>query len=148
VATWRAPSVGTARSEAIAVYQNAGRRYGPRFAPFRSVGELRLVLGMSDALQAAVAPVTTVWSRDGSIDRSVAGEALLRVLETNGDALAASQRAARARGSAAGANRPAAAGEAVTVAATLESKDFVLERVAVIQVAGDRREPYRVLAWR
>jgi len=148
VATWRAPSVGTARSEAIAAYQDAGRPYGPRFAPFRSVGELRLVLGMSDALQAAVAPLATVWSRDGSIDRSVAGEALLRVLETNGDALAASQRAARAKGSAAGANRPAALGEAVTIAATLESKDFVLERVAVIQVAGDRREPYRVLAWR
>jgi general secretion pathway protein K len=148
VATWRARSVGTARSEAIAAYQDAGRPYGPRFAPFRSVGELRLVLGMTDALQAAVAPLTTVWSGDGSVDRSVAGEALLRVLETNGDALAASQRAARARGAAAGAHRPAAVGEAVTIAAELETPDFALERVAVIQVAGDRREPYRVLAWR
>src|ERR1051326_3986561 len=147
VATWRAPSLGMARSEAIAAYQDAGRRYGPRFAPFRSLGELRLVLGMTDALQAAVAPLTTVWSGDGSVDRSVAGEALLRVLETTGDGLAASQRAARAKGSAAGANRPAAVGEAVAIAAALESKDFVLERVAVIQVAGDRREPYRVLAW-
>jgi general secretion pathway protein K len=148
VATWRAPSVGTARSEAIAAYQDAGRPYGPRFAPFRSVGELRLVLGMTDALQAAVAPLTTVWSRDASIDRSVAGEALLRALETNGDVLAATQRAARAKGSAAGANRAPAVGESVTVAAAMESKDLVLERVAVIQVAGDRREPYRVLAWR
>src|SRR5262249_7871857 len=101
VATWRAPTAGTARSEAIAAYRDAGRVYGPRFAPFRSVGELRLVLGMTDALQAAVAPLTTVWSGDGSLDRSVAGEALLRVLEATGDTLAASQRAARARGSAA-----------------------------------------------
>src|SRR5262249_6878141 len=50
VATWRAPSNALARSEAIAAYQDAGRPYGPRFAPFRSVGELRLVLGMTDAL--------------------------------------------------------------------------------------------------
>jgi len=148
VVAWRAPSLRTARSEAIADYQDAGRSYGPRFAPFRSVGELRLVLGMTDALQDAVAPLTTVWSGDGSVDRSVAGEALLRVLEAAGDALAASQRAARAKGSAAGANRPAALGEAVSIAASLDTKDFALERFAVIQVAGDRREPYRVLAWR
>lgn len=148
VVAWRTPSVGAARTDAIASYREAGRRYGPRLAPFRSVGELRLVLGMTDALQTAVAPIATVWSGDGSVDRSVAGEEMLRVLEAAGDALAASQRAARANGHAAGANRPPAVGEAVTITATLETADFALVRIAVIQVAGDRHEPYRVLAWR
>jgi hypothetical protein len=103
---------------------------------------------MTDALEAAVAPLATVWSQDGSIDRSVAGEDMLRMLETSGDTLAASQRAARAAGQAAGANRPASVGEAVTITATLEWTDFTLSRTAVIQIAGNRQEPYRVLAWR
>jgi general secretion pathway protein K len=147
VVTWRTAAAGTAQTEGIAFYQQAGRPYGPRFAPFRSVGELRLVIGMTDALQSAVAPLATVWSNDGSVDRSVAREDVLRILETAGDTLAASQRAARNTGQAAGANRPAAVGEAVTLTAALETADFVLSRVAVIQIAGNRQEPYRVLAW-
>ena len=60
VVTWRTRSVGTARTDAIVSYQEAGRSYGPRFAPFRSVGELRLVIGMTDALQSAIAPLSTI----------------------------------------------------------------------------------------
>jgi general secretion pathway protein K len=147
VIAWRTRLRGNARSTAIAPYPEAGRRYGPRFGPFRSVGELRLVLGMTDKLQAAISPLCTVWSADGAVDRSVASDELLRVLDAAGDALAASQRAARAKGNAAGANRPVALGEAVMIAATLKTAFIVLERRAVIQIAGERREPYRVLAW-
>jgi general secretion pathway protein K len=147
VAAWRTPASENARSNEAALYRQAGRAYRPRFGPFRSVGELRLVLGMTDALQAAMAPLTTVWSGDSAIARSVAGEAMLRVLEGQGDSLAGSQRVARDAGQAAGAGRPLAVGEAVTIAARLELPDLVVERTAVIQLAGDRREPYRVLAW-
>jgi general secretion pathway protein K len=107
----------------------------------------RVVIGMTDALQAAIAPLSTIWSGDAFVDRSVAGEDVLRMLEASGDSLAASQRAARKAGQAAGANRPAAVGEAVTITATLEATDFALSRIAVIQLAGNRQEPYRVLAW-
>lgn len=147
VVAWRTPSSDNARGDENALYRDAGRSYQPRFGQFGSVGELRLVLGMTDALQAALAPLTTVWSGDSAIDRSVAGEAMLRVLEREGDSLAAAQRVARDAGQAAGAGRVLAVGEAVTIAARLEMPDLVVERTAVIQLAGDRREPYRVLAW-
>jgi general secretion pathway protein K len=147
VVAWRTPSSDNARSDETALYRQAGRSYRPRFGPFRSVGELRLVLGMTDVLQAAIAPLTTVWSGDSAIDRSVAGDAMLRVLEGAGDSLARAQRVARDAGKAAGAGRALAVGEAVTIAARLEMPDMIVERTAVIQLAGDRREPYRVLAW-
>jgi hypothetical protein len=91
--------------------------------------------------------LTTVWSGDSAIDRSVAGDAMLRVLEGAGDSLAGAQRVARDAGKAAGAGRALAVGEAVTIAVRLEMPDMIVERTAVIQLAGDRREPYRVLAW-
>lgn len=144
---WRSALSESAQRDEIALYRDAGRIYRPRFAPFRSVAELRLVLGMTNALQDALTPSMTVWSSDGAIDRSVAGEAMLRVLEAGGDSLAGSQRSARDTGQAAGAGRAPAVGEAVTIAARLEFAEFAVERIAVIQIAGDRREPYRVLAW-
>jgi general secretion pathway protein K len=79
VVAWRNPSSDNARSDETNLYREAGRSYWPRFGSFRSVGELRLVLGMTDALQVVLAPLTTVWSGDSAIDRSVAGEAMLRV---------------------------------------------------------------------
>jgi general secretion pathway protein K len=147
VVAWRTALPENARNDEIALYREAGRSYPPRFGPFRSVGELRLVLGMTGALQAALAPLTTVWSGDSAIDRSVAGEAMLRVLESGGDSLAAAQRVAREAGQAAGAGRALAVGEVATITARLEMPDLVAQRTAVIQLAGDRREPYRVLAW-
>lgn len=147
VVAWRTEASQKAQDDEAGRYLEAGRSYRPRFGPFRSVGELRLVLGMTDALQSGLTQLTTVWSGDGAVDRSVASGVMLRVLEVAGDSLAASQRVARDAGHAAGDSRPLAVGEAVTITARLETPAFVSERTAVIQVAGDRREPYRVLAW-
>jgi general secretion pathway protein K len=147
VVAWRTPSVGNARREATAPYRDSGRSYGPRFGPFRSLGELRLVLGMTASLQGALAPLVTVWSGDGAIDRGVASGSVLRALELGGDPRAAGQRAARDLGQAAGTTRAPALGEAVTISASLRLVDMAVERVAVIQLGGDRHIPYRVLAW-
>jgi general secretion pathway protein K len=147
IVVWRSPLRGPSREAAVALYREAGRSYGPRFAPFRSIGELRLVAGMNDALQTAISPLVTVWSNTGAIDRSVAKESLLHVLEAANDNLAAGQLAARQAGRAAGSDRPPALGEVLTITARLEIADIVLTRTAAIQIAGDRAEPYRVLSW-
>lgn len=144
---WRSPPRSSPVEPVLALYTEAGRTYGPRFAPFRSVDELRLVIGITDALQAAVAPFITVWSSSGTVDLSVAKDALLRVLAAGNDNFASAQLAARQNGNAAGAARVAAVGEAVTIVATAEFSDMTVRRSASIQISGNREEPYRVLAW-
>lgn len=145
VVTWRMPM--RADDATAAAYREDGRSYAPRFGPFRSVVELRLVRGVSAALLERLLPLVTVWSHGGGIDRSVVGDELLSVLESSGDISAATQRAARARGEAASASRLAGVGEVFSIRARLRDGDLSLTRVAVVQVAGDRRQPFAILSW-
>ncbi|MCK1545717.1 general secretion pathway protein GspK [Bradyrhizobium sp. 179] len=147
IEVWRSPLRNSPVESIAALYTEAGRTYGPRFAPFRSIGELRLVLGMNDALQAAVAPFVTVWSSSGTVDLGVANDALLQVLASGSDNFASTQLAARQNGNAAGATRAPTAGEALTIVASVVSSGISVKRSASVQISGDRNEPYRVLAW-
>jgi general secretion pathway protein K len=147
VDAWRSPFRSQSGDAIVAAYRNAGRRYGPRFGRFRSIGELRLVMGMTDALHAAVAPFITVWSDSGNVDVGVAADGLLRRLAAAGDSTAGSQLTARQGGHAAGADRRAALGEVVTVQAAVELDGVRSTRTGSIQLGGARDEPYRVLAW-
>jgi len=58
-------------------YRGAGLNYGPRNAPFQSVGELRFVAGMTDEEFALLTPYLTVFSPDGLIDPSSAEQTVL-----------------------------------------------------------------------
>lgn len=146
VVAWR-QAAPASTDDPDAPYRDAGRLYGPRQGPFRAVGELRLVLGMSDPLQEAVRPLVTVWSHAPGVDRGAAGSEMLDVLAQAGDELAGLQRSAREHGDAAGADRQPGVGEALAITARLEEGGRVTERRAVIQLAGSRKEPYRVLSW-
>jgi general secretion pathway protein K len=148
VAVWRSPLRNDTDQSAVGFYRDAGRTYGPRFGMFRSAGELRLVVGMTDDLQDELAPFITIWSNTGTIDLSVANENLLRILAARNDNLASSQWTARKNGNAAGANRAVALGEVLTIAAVAETSGVTVRRSAAIQIAGDKNQPYRVLAWR
>jgi len=147
IVAWRTSASESDRADIVRQYDEAGRTYGPRFSRFRSIGELRLVLGMTDALQSAVAPLVTVWSESADIDRSVARADVLQVLEAAGDDQAGRQLEARKTGQAVGVDRRVKTGEVVTVTANLAIDGLAVSRVAVIQIAGDPHEPYRVLAW-
>ena len=146
VVAWRSAGSDMRDADAAAPYAEAGRRYGPRLAPFRSTGELRLVLGMNDELLSAVMPCITVWSGEASLDRSVARTEVLRTLEEAGDALAGSERMAREAGVSGIPGRPGP-GQTVTIVARVDTPSIRLERRAAVQIAGDRREPYRILGW-
>lgn len=58
-------------------YAAAGLPYGPKDAPFESVAELQLVLGMESALYDAIAEDLTVHSGMASPDARFAGERVL-----------------------------------------------------------------------
>ncbi len=58
-------------------YRAAGRKYRPTNAPFESVGELRLVLGVTPALYDRIAPTLTVYSRQGGINSATASREVL-----------------------------------------------------------------------
>lgn len=148
VAEWRAPLRGVGPDPAADPYRAAGRRYLPRHAPFRSVDELRLVIGMTDALQQKLAPVLTVYSGTPEVDRQVASLRVLGALAEAGDEFAARQREARQAGNAAGVDRLPAMGEALSIDARAETDGASATRLAVVRLTGDRREPYWVLEWR
>lgn len=73
VVAWRSYAVSPEqKSQRAAPYAAAGRSYGPRNGPFASVQELQMVLGMTPALYAKVAPYVTIWSGRASPDPSTA----------------------------------------------------------------------------
>jgi general secretion pathway protein K len=148
IVAWRSPLVLGEPDQAADAYRDTGRSYVPAHSPFRSVDELRLVLGMTDALQGAVSPAVTVYSRSAAVDRQVAGDLVLRALAEAGDTLAESQREARGQGQASGVDRPQVLGEALTITAKVSGDEMAMVRSAVVRVTGDRRVPYWVLAWR
>ncbi|MGY3533211.1 MULTISPECIES: type II secretion system minor pseudopilin [Bradyrhizobium] len=69
VLSWRTNPVDKAAAQSEeALYAAAGRKYGPRLAPFVHVDELLLVLGPPSWLFDRVMPFVTVFSRSPGID--------------------------------------------------------------------------------
>lgn len=148
IVEWRRAVPDGEPDDTLDPYVAAHRRYGPRHGPFRSIDELRLVIGMSDELQAAVEPLVTVYSRTPTVRRQAASDQVLAVLAEAGDNLAGIQRDAMARGAAVGADERPAQGEAIEIRARSEVGGLRVVRTAVIRLTGDRREPYWILSWR
>ena len=65
-------------------YQGAGRRYGPKNAPFESVEELLQVLGVEPAVYRRIAPELTVNSGLKGVNPAYASLALLQALAPEG----------------------------------------------------------------
>jgi general secretion pathway protein K len=64
----------------VADYRGAGLKVVPRNAPFESVGELRVVLGVTPELMAKVAPSLTIYSRQRGINPATASRDVLLAL--------------------------------------------------------------------
>ena len=65
---WRSKSGTDDSSKEDALYQAAGRTYGPRGAPFAHVNELALVLNLQPALVERLLPYVTVFSGAAGVD--------------------------------------------------------------------------------
>ncbi len=138
-------------------YRAAHLTYLPRHGPFQAVDEVKLVLGMTPALFAKIAPALTVYSRRPVFDPAVAPrEALLalypddpgkidQILDArNGDANA-SMRLGYAAGAAAMPTAPS--GRAYAIDARLAIGRRAFTRKAVVVLTGSDARPYFVLAW-
>jgi len=99
VVDWRsAPLISTDTEKRRAMYQAAGRDYGPRNGPFVSVEELQMVLGMTPALYRAIAPDITIWSGNASPDPNTAPPLALAAIPGMTPQQEATVYAARQRG--------------------------------------------------
>ena len=117
-------------------YKAAGRDYGPADAPFRSVDDLGLVLGMTPALMARLAPHMTVLY-EGDPDATLAGLVVLQALRD-----AAGQ--ADLGGGRGTGNRTVA----ITADAAGRSGGRYVRRAVLRVGAGVDGRPYQVLEWR
>jgi general secretion pathway protein K len=83
-------------------YRAAGLSYGPANAPFQAIEELQLVLGMRPEVYRRIAPLVTVFSRQGGVNTQVAArEVLLAIPNMTSDVVdqfIAQREAARAAG--------------------------------------------------
>jgi general secretion pathway protein K len=136
-------------------YRDAGRRYTPRNGLFQTVDELRLVLGMDDALFKRLEPALTVYSQNRGIDVETAPREALRALPGMDDP--AVERRVRARSARAdgGPGQPGApppttnfAGRAFTIRAELDGVDGRVIREAVVRLTFNPQKPFVVQAWR
>lgn len=88
IVDWRSPgTVPSPGGAKVAEYRAAGMRWGPPGGPFRSRGELRLVLGMTPALVALLRPHISVFG-SGEVDPAAADSIVRAALaDANGGIL-------------------------------------------------------------
>ncbi|HEY1837714.1 MAG TPA: hypothetical protein VGG36_08670 [Rhizomicrobium sp.] len=166
VIDWREPVGGDdadqSRTQGTtdARYAAAQLGYMPRHNPFQTVDELKLVIGMTPALFARVAPALTVYSRDSDVDEQTAPVIVLNALypgDTNKIAQIIAGRnnpQAQADGDQQPSGPPGVISDngsswghsyRVTIAAMPNGRRIV--RTAVVEPTGDPDRPYLVEAW-
>ena len=136
IADWRFPSAKARPFGAKAAeYAAAGRDYAPPEAPFRTVEEVGLVLGMTPALFASLAPHLTI-AYDGDPDPTVADPLVLQALRdaTGQQDLSGGGQGARTI--------------AITAVAEIQGGSRFIRRAVVRVGEGQAGRPYRVFEWR
>lgn len=138
-------------------YRVAGSPIRPRGAPFQSIDEVRLVLGMSDDLYRQIVPAITVYSQKATIDPQVAPREALLALPGFDSDKADRQLAVRSQliteGNA-GSSQPSSAtimtvpmtGRAYTIAMTLKERDKLFTQTVVIRITDEQKGRYWILA--
>ncbi len=158
IIAWRTKPPTGAKTTEIDDYKAAGLDYGPRQAPFQSISELRLVLGLPQPVADAALPFLTIFNGQAGIDvneaapeviaalphisANVIDEVLARRDPRNPQAVLPLLGQARANVAVGGRKAVRA-----IVRATLEGGRSV-NADTVIFIGGNGPEPYHILAWR
>jgi general secretion pathway protein K len=141
-------------------YAAAGYSYRQRHGPFQTVDEVKLVMGMTPALFARIAPALTVYSHRPSFDSAVAPRAALLALYPDDPGQADKILAQREAGSGLASTNPNSVPPGtVSPSASFADRAFAIDaglvlhgklflRHAVVETTGDGKVPYLVLAWR
>ncbi len=130
-------------------YRTAGKAYGAKDAPFESVEELQLVLGMTSEIYTKLWPAVTVLSPRATVDTSVASPLVNRAVT----GAAADERMDPAESPPPGDERPALTqlrGTTYTVYARARVADGGSAGVgATVRLQrSSRRDPVVILDWR
>jgi general secretion pathway protein K len=121
--------------------------YKPRNAAFRTVGELRMIKGMTDGLYARVAPATTVFfGESGGFAETTAQPLALQVL---GDVTATSPEVIEREGELSGQipvrqpiTKVSYIGRTFTIRVEARRGATYLKRTAIIELTGSTAAPY------
>ena len=142
---WREPGEGKRLNGAKArEYDAAGILYGPRGAPFESIEELQLVLGITPELYARLAPSLTVYSQTPWVDPTFAPKDVLSALAGMGGEPVSTVLAERGTGSTGG----VMVGHAFTISAVVQGSDRLsVARTAVIRLSGAPGAPLGIYQW-
>jgi general secretion pathway protein K len=165
IVAWRTPLAAGMPDSETAIYQSAGKSYGPRHGRFQSVDEIGLVIGMPSSLVTHALPYLTVYSGQPGINVLSAPPAVLAALPgmtpdrlqmliaarentESQDASADQSQIQSQLGNMAGYTslQPTAA-DRVRVDIRFPSKRRMESQVVVLLVDKDT-QPYRVLSWR
>lgn len=155
---WRSKTgLENLRGAADEDYRAAHLTYLPRHGPFQTVDEVKLVLGMTPRLFAAIGPALTVYSKRPSLDPTVAPrEALVALYPNDPDRI---EQIVRARSGdpdasmqlgfspASAATLTAPSGRAYSITAKLVIGRRMFTRSAVVELTGSSERPFFVLAW-
>jgi len=155
---WRSPTdLKRLHGATSADYAAAGYPYHPRHWPFQTVDELRLVMGMTPALFARVAPALTVYTKRPMFDPNVAPKEALLALPGYDESRVEDILAARTQtlpsgegsSNSAGTINPAIGlgGRTFTIAMETSLRHKRFTRTAVVELTGDNSHPFFVLAW-
>ncbi len=139
-------------------YQAAGKTYGAKDAPFDSVDELKLVLGMSPQLFRKIRPALTVYSRQRGINPAAASRLVLLAVPGMGadtvDAYLQLRRESGASGlsppppSIDGRYRAGATGAIYTIRSRARlAGDIVTELAATVALRGVGEPAFSILSW-
>lgn len=140
-------------------YKSAGLSYQPTNKPFKTVDELRLVLGMDDVTFAWLAPLVTIYSGQAQVNAQQASKAVLAVLPDADKSLLDdyinSRRESVLRGQPIPPapipkvkNEPLGDNDAVTVICEALMEDGATAVIsAVIKAGGGVDEPFQTLKW-
>lgn len=158
IVAWRTPlQPGTADGEA-AIYQAAGKTYGPRHGPFQHVHEIGLLIGLPSWLIERALPYLTVYSGTSEVNVLTATPEVLAAVPGLTPALL--QQLLAQRG---GAPQDVLRAQIGAAASYISLQSSVADRIDVdVRFASNRRihsqavvlildkdtEPYRVLSWR
>lgn len=121
--------------------------YKARNAGFRTVGELRMLRGMTDDIYNRVAPATTVFfGESGGFSESTSQVLALEVLGEEGpNSLAVMQRQSQIAGSAPVSmtmNKASMIGRTLTVRVEARRNGGYMRRNAIIELTGNAADPY------
>ena len=150
VVDWRNPvEVVGAADSADAAYAAAGRQYGPRHAPFASIEELQMVLGMTPGLYRQLASQVTIWSGSPAPDPNTAPALAMQAIPGLNPAQLQALRAARLKNVAdPGLALDTGTTHSIKSVATLaDGTRAVLRATIRLRVGQAGLQPYNVLRW-